>query len=74
MKTRKKANNMFRVFLSLLFIIAIVCTTEAQIPLPGDDSDVPDVPGAPIDAFIGMAIAVGAYFGAKKLRGSKKEN
>lgn len=75
MKTRQKTSSFFRVFLTLLFFIAIVFTTQAQIDFPEGSPFVEDVPeGAPIDGFIGIAIAVGAYFGAKKLRGNKKEN
>lgn len=67
--------------LSLVAVIAIglsCYTAQAQGPpgfpgLGGGDDDVEDGPGMPIDGFIGVAIAAGAYFGSKKLRENKKE-
>lgn len=40
-------------------------------PDPPGGGDPPDT--LPIDGFIGIAIAAGAYFGAKKLKGQKSE-
>ena len=73
MKTRKKTSTIFRVFLSLLFFIAIALPIQAQIGIP-DDGEVDDTPGAPIDGFIGMALIAGVCYGAKKITGIKKEN
>ena len=72
MKTRQRTSNMFRVFLSLLFFMAIVLPTQAQIGIPGGGT-VDDTPAAPIDGFIGMALIAGVCYGAKKITGSKKE-
>lgn len=67
--------------LSLVAVIAIGLScqiAQAQGPFPelgGGDDDVDDGPGTsmPIDGFIGVAIAAGAYFGSKKLRANKEE-
>lgn len=60
----------FKVFLTFIAFFAVIMLANAQIGTPGD---VDDVPGAPIDGFIGVAIAAGAYFGTKKIRANKKE-
>ncbi|WP_159429411.1 hypothetical protein [Psychroflexus halocasei] len=44
----------------------------AQIPLPGGGEEGPGDTPAPIDGLIGVAIAVGAVAGVRRLR--KKEN
>lgn len=57
-----------------LFLFGSLSQVHAQFPgggpgLPGGDDDVNDeAPPAPINGFIGIALAAGAYFGARKLR------
>ncbi|MBA3986262.1 MAG: hypothetical protein H0X63_06775, partial [Flavobacteriales bacterium] len=44
-------------------------TAQAQISFDNDVDD--EVPAAPIDGFIGLGIAAGAYYGIKKIRSTK---
>jgi len=54
--------------LAVIVIISTqVSTIYGQPDLP-DGGNVLDAPAAPIDAFIAIALAVGSYFGVKKLR------
>lgn len=53
----------------LCFVVFIISTlsitsTNAQIVFPDDVDD--ETPAAPIDGFIGLGIAAGAYFGIRK--------
>ncbi|MEP0266650.1 hypothetical protein [Dokdonia sp.] len=59
----------------LCFLVCIIstlsiATTQAQIIFPDDVND--ESPAAPIDGFIGLGIAAGAYFGIRKKMASKK--
>ena len=56
-----------RVILLIIMVAFITTDLNAQIGLPGD-GDVDDVPEAFIDGFIGIALAIGSYFGIRKLR------
>lgn len=59
-------------FLCILFAFGSIVQVNAQPGgLPGFDDTVTDEPPAPINGFIGIVLAVGAYFGAKKLKGKK---
>jgi hypothetical protein len=51
------------------FMVLALCSNDmyAQLELP-DAGEVLDEPEAPIDGFISIALAIGAYFGVKKLR------
>jgi hypothetical protein len=65
----KKINKFHRLLLvfALGFWALSIQPANAQI---GFDDDVDDeVPGAPIDGFIGLGLAAGAYFGYRKLKG-----
>lgn len=54
----------------LMFAFGTLQNLNAQ---PGFGSGVDDeTQPAPIDGFIGIALAVGAYFGSKKLRNKKE--
>lgn len=57
--------------LIVAFMVLILCSNDmyAQLDLP-NDGEVLDEPEAPIDGFISIALAIGAYFGVKKLRKS----
>ena len=60
-----KNNN--TIILICLFVLA--CTYTAHAQLPGFETTVNDEQvAAPIDGFIGIAMAVAAYFGVKKIR------
>ena len=60
-------------FTGLLFVLGSVQNLNAQ-PFPGFNDNVDDeTPQAPIDGFVGIALAVGAYFGARKLRNKNNE-
>lgn len=56
--------------LTLCLILGVGQHLYAQNPLEDIffPDDVEDEPPAPIDGFIGIALAVGAYFGARNLR------
>lgn len=54
----------------LMFAFGTLQNLNAQPGLPGS-GEVDDT-AAPIDGFIGIALAVGAYFGSKKLRNKKE--
>lgn len=58
---------------TLLFVLAINWGLGAQNPLEDIlfGTDVNDVPATPINGFIGVALAAGAYFGARKLKRKK---
>lgn len=62
-----------KVVILILMMTLITTNLNAQIGLPGD-GDVDDVPPAFIDGFIGIALAVGAYFGIKNIVKSSKTN
>ncbi|WP_156340219.1 hypothetical protein [Nonlabens sp. YIK11] len=59
------------VALVMLVITMIDGDLYAQIDLP-DDGNVDDVPMAPINGLIGIAMAVGSYLGYKKLKNNKQ--
>ncbi len=67
MKTNEK-NIVLRILLSLLFFITITVPAQAQIPFPGENPNVPDVPEAPINGLVGLALLVGAYLGIKSFK------
>ncbi len=54
---------------TLCFMALSLQTAEAQIAFDDDVDD--EVPAAPIDGFIGLGIAAGAYYGIKKIKGKK---
>ncbi len=54
---------------TLCFMALSLQTAEAQITFDDDVDD--EVPAAPIDGFIGLGIAAGAWYGIKKLKGKK---
>ena len=59
----------------ILIVIGLIFLTSPEIfaqleDLPGDGIVLDNEPEAPIDGFISIALAVGAYFGVKKLRKS----
>ena len=58
----------------LVFLLFMsVSTTQAQPGFPEFNDDVDDeAPDAPVDGFIGIAFAFGAYFGAQKFQNKKK--
>ena len=60
-------------FIALMLLLlssnSLLAQDGGPIELPGD-GEVLDNPEAPIDGFISIALAVGAYFGVKKLRKS----
>jgi len=61
-----------KIVVTSVFLLAVSTPAFAQIGLPGDGSgDVGDAPAAAIDGFIGIALAIGTFIGAKKLRASK---
>lgn len=59
--------NTLKIFILFMFLIVPFIGSEifAQITFP-DDGEVIDIPAAPIDQFIGLAIAFGSYVGLKK--------
>lgn len=57
----------FLVVVILLLMTIIDGNLYAQIG-PPDGGNVDDTPMAPIDGFIGVAVAVGSYIGYKKLK------
>jgi hypothetical protein len=57
-------------FLVCIISMLSIATTEAQITFPEDVDD--ETPAAPIDGFIGLGIAAGAYFGIRKKMARKK--
>ncbi|WP_299211029.1 hypothetical protein [uncultured Dokdonia sp.] len=61
-------NNYLKTCLVIAFFFIVILDSDlfAQIILP-NDGDVDDVPVAPINGLIGLAIAVGSYLGFKKL-------
>ncbi|TQD40476.1 hypothetical protein [Haloflavibacter putidus] len=65
---RHETTTFFRLFFSVLFFITITLPVQAQIPFPGGDPNVPDVPEAPIDGLIGLALIAGAYVGIKNFK------
>lgn len=54
---------------TLCFMALSLQTAEAQITFDDDVDD--EVPAAPIDGFIGLGIAAGAYYGIKNLKAKK---
>lgn len=67
MKNLKNKN--LTMFLTVAVFFMVVIAAHAQVPTgPGIDDTTP----APIDGLIGLAMMAGAFFGGKKLRGSKK--
>ncbi|SEA51838.1 hypothetical protein SAMN05421540_106168 [Psychroflexus halocasei] len=69
---KNKNQNIVKGILLVVFILLIVAPSMAQIPLPGGGEEGPGDTPAPIDGLIGVAIAVGAVAGVRRLR--KKEN
>lgn len=66
---RKSKNKIAILSLSLLFALGSLQQLHAQPPAPPFDHGVNDGNTAlPINGFIGIALAVGAYFGTQKLR------
>ncbi len=65
MKTKNKITVFFRILFGLLFFIILTVPAQAQIPFPGGDPNVPDVPAAPINGLVGLALMVGVYLGIK---------
>lgn len=66
----KNKTKIILIFLFLLMLFAVVPELHAQFegtPLDFND-DVNDAGTAPINGLVGIALAVGAYFGARKLR------
>ncbi len=61
--------NLMFIALMLLLLSTNSLLAQEPIELP-DDGIVLDAPEAPVDGFISIALAVGAYFGVKKLRKS----
>jgi len=57
-------------FLVFLVSTLSITTANAQITFPDDVDD--ETPTAPIDGFVGIGIAAGIYFGARK-RMTRKE-
>ncbi|WP_299767315.1 PID-CTERM protein-sorting domain-containing protein [uncultured Dokdonia sp.] len=57
-------------FLVFLISTLSITTANAQITFPDDVDD--ETPTAPIDGFVGLGIAAGIYFGARK-RMTRKE-
>ncbi len=51
-------------FLVFLISTLSITTTNAQIIFPDDVND--ETPAVPIDGFVGLGIAAGIYFGARK--------
>ncbi len=54
---------------TLCFMALGLQTAQAQISFDDDVDD--QTPAAPIDGFIGLGIAAGAYYGIKKIKGKK---
>ena len=56
----------------ILVILAVMLMVSlpmlAQIDLPGDGGEEGPVDSAPIDGFIGIGLAIGAYFGIRKIK------
>jgi hypothetical protein len=68
----KKINNLTSklVFSAALFFCALA-TQPAQAQISFDDDVDDETPGAPIDGFIGLGIAAGAWYGIRKLKAKK---
>ncbi len=60
------------IFIALLLVATSVMASTAQITFPDDVDD--ETPAAPIDGFIAIGIAAGAYFGIRKKISNTKEN
>lgn len=56
--------------ITVLIVLFISTSVQAQITFPDDIDD--EAPAAPIDGFIAIGIAAGAYLGLKKQRQSEK--
>ena len=67
----KKVNKLHRLMLvfALCFWALSIQPTNAQISFDDDVDD--QTPAAPIDGFIGLGLAAGAYYGYRKLRGKE---
>lgn len=63
-----KNNVIFKIvlMLAILFMTQSGNDLFAQIGLP-DGGDVLDEPAAPIDGFIAIALAIGGYFGIRRI-------
>lgn len=64
----KKMTPVYKVILifSFCFLGMALQPATAQISFPDDVDD--ETPAAPIDGFIGLGIAAGAYYGYRKLK------
>ncbi|HET8810591.1 MAG TPA: hypothetical protein VFM65_10065 [Flavobacteriaceae bacterium] len=73
---QKSIYKKFLVIVSLLLVFGFPQQATAQLPpafedFMDDDGSGPP-PGAPINGFVGIALAVGVYFGIRKLRNKKE--
>jgi hypothetical protein len=66
MKNLKKSITKLLIVLPLFIFALAAQPAQAQI-LPFDDDIDDQTPAAPIDGFIGLALAAGAYFGIRKI-------
>ena len=62
--------NLMFIALMLLLLSSNSLLAQGPLELPDDGIVLDNEPEAPIDGFISIALAVGAYFGVKKLRNS----
>lgn len=72
---QKSIYKKFLVIISLLLVFGFPKQATAQFPPPFEDfmdDDGSGPPTMPINGFVSIALAVGAYFGIRKLRNKKK--
>lgn len=72
MKINMKNNVQFVLLLILLLTVCSVWESNAQLPPFFNDQVDDSTPAAPINSLVGIALVIGAYFGARKLKQKEK--